>query len=125
MSEPANARRGARGYGHDQTPHEGGARAARARRPRRGRAAALAGEFGGHDYGFRPADDQEFDPDYLIWREQQMRGTTATTPWRREQHRRYDDDYWKFRAERREDFHQRFQDWRAQREATSRARRKI
>lgn len=105
-------------YGHDENYrpgyHEGGTR---------------FGFFGlGPD---RPAEtprsrsfaadpDQEFDPDYLSWRDQQMqRHDRDYGDWRREQLRKYDDDYWRFRSERREDFHQRFQDWRAQRGAES------
>lgn len=70
------------------------------------------------EFGYRSIDDQDFDPDYLSWRQRQMmRHDRDYSEWRREQMRRYDDDYWRFRAERREDFHQRFQDWRDQREA--------
>ena len=84
---------------------------------------------GGTRFGFfgvmqgedeRPQTDQEFDPDYLGWRDRQMAGHDRDyADWRREQQRRYDDDYWRFRGERRDDFHQRFQDWRAQREAAA------
>lgn len=106
-------------YGHDENYrpgyHQGGTR---------------FGFFGGPDgarydagpqMGYaRSLDEQDFDPDYLAWRQQQMaRHDRDYGEWRREQMRRYDDDYWKFRAERREDFHQRFQDWRAQRDTDS------
>jgi hypothetical protein len=97
-------------YGHDQNYrpgyHEGGSR---------------FGFFGPEND--RGVDrEQEFDADYLIWRDQQMqRHDRDYADWRREQHRRYDDDYWRFRAERRDDFHQRFQDWRAQRDAEAEA----
>jgi hypothetical protein len=75
------------------------------------------------DYAYRPETaDREFDPDYLNWRQQQLRKHDRDyADWRREQTRKYDDDYWRFRAERQEDFHQRFQDWRAQREAEATA----
>jgi hypothetical protein len=92
-------------YGHDQNYrpgyHEGGSR---------------FGFFGlENDRGVDR--EQEFDADYLIWRDQQMqRHDRDYGDWRREQLRKYDDDYWRFRAERRDEFHQRFQDWRAQRE---------
>jgi hypothetical protein len=93
-------------YGHDQNYrpgyHEGGTR---------------FGFFGGGaEQGVDR--DQEFDPDYLNWRDQQMqRHDRDYLDWRREQRQKYDNDYWRFRAERRDDFHQRFQDWRAQRDA--------
>lgn len=99
-------------------------------RPGYHRGGSRFGFFGGPDgalhgpaskameYGQRSLDEQDFDPDYLSWRQQQMaRHDLDYMEWRREQVRRYDDDYWKFRAERREDFHQRFQDWRTQRDA--------
>ena len=70
------------------------------------------------EFGYRSIDDQDFDPDYLSWRQQQMsRHDSDYGEWRRQQLRKYDDDYWRFRAERREDFHQRFQDWLGQRDA--------
>jgi hypothetical protein len=93
-------------YGHDQNYrpgyHEGGSR---------------FGFFGtSNDRGVDR--EQDFDADYLSWRERQMdRHDRDYADWRREQLRKYDDDYWRFRAERRDDFHQRFQDWRAQRDA--------
>jgi hypothetical protein len=97
-------------FGHDENYrpgyHEGGTR---------------FGFFGVSQGGHRRGlDDQEFDADYLSWREQQLqRHDRDYAEWRAEQLRIYDDDYWKFRSERREDFHQRFQDWRAQREAAA------
>ncbi|MBS0333816.1 MAG: hypothetical protein JSS35_13700, partial [Proteobacteria bacterium] len=104
-------------YGHDENYrpgyHQGGTR---------------FGFFGGpegagygpgpqpSEYGYRSIDDQDFDPDYLSWRQQQLaRHDRDYADWRREQTRKYDDDYRRFRGERREDFHQRFQDWVAQR----------
>lgn len=70
------------------------------------------------EYSNRSIDEQEFDPDYLAWRQQQLaKHDRDYGEWRREQVRKYDDDYWRFRTERREDFHQRFQDWVAQRDA--------
>jgi hypothetical protein len=97
-------------YGHDQNYrpgyHEGGSR---------------FGFFRSDDYR-RPQADQEFDPDYLGWRDRQLQKHDSDyVEWRREQQRKYDDDYWRFRAERREDFHQRFEDWRAQRDALAAA----
>lgn len=93
-------------YGHDQNYrpgyHAGGSR---------------FGFFGAsHERSVDP--DEEFDPDYLAWRDRQMqRHDLDYADWRRDQLRKYDDDYWRFRSERRDDFHQRFQDWRAQRDA--------
>lgn len=102
-------------YGHDENYrpgyHQGGTR---------------FGFFGGPNGSsvgaapqpFRSLDEQDFDPDYLSWRQSQLsKHDRDYGDWRREQMRRYDDDYWKFRSERREDFHQRFQDWLAQRDA--------
>jgi len=97
-------------YGHDQNYrpgyHEGGSR---------------FGFFGPEND--RGVDrEQEFDADYLLWRDQQMqRHDRDYADWRAEQLRKYDDDYWRFRAERRDDFHQRFQDWVAQRDAEAAA----
>jgi len=96
-------------YGHDQNYrpgyHEGGSR------------------FGFFGLGRDDHDiDQDFDPDYLHWRAQQMeRHDRDYADWRRHQHELYDEEYRRFRAERRDDFHQRFQDWRAQREAAASA----
>jgi hypothetical protein len=74
------------------------------------------------DHAFQPDIDQDFDPDYLHWRAQQMqRHDRDYADWRRHQHEQYDAEYRRFRAERRDDFHQRFQDWRAQRDAQKEA----
>jgi hypothetical protein len=96
-------------YGHDQNYrpgyHEGGSR------------------FGFFGFGREDRDiDQDFDPDYLHWRAQQMaRHDHDYADWRRHQREQYDEEYRRFRAERRDDFHQRFQDWRAQRDAAASA----
>jgi hypothetical protein len=97
-------------YGHDENYrpgyHEGGTR---------------FGFFGVSQGDYRQAlDDQEFDPDYLHWRGQQLqRHDRDYADWCRHQSEQYDEEYRRFRAERRDDFHQRFQDWRAQREAAA------
>lgn len=76
-------------------------------------------EFGPpHDYAYHPQAGREFDPDYLHWREEQMRGHDRDYhEWRRNQRQAYDEDYRRFRAERREHFGRSFQDWRAQQSA--------
>jgi len=96
-------------YGHDQNYrpgyHEGGSR------------------FGFFGLGREDRDiDQDYDPDYLHWRDQQMaRHDRDYGDWRRHQREQYDEEYRRFRTERRDDFHQRFQDWRAQRDAAASA----
>jgi len=77
----------------------------------------------GADYASNPGViDQDFDPDYLHWRAQQLqRHDRDYSDWRRHQCEQYDEEYRRFRAERRDDFHQRFQDWRAQRDAETKA----
>jgi hypothetical protein len=74
-------------------------------------------EFGPpHDYAYHPQAGHEFDPDYLHWREEQMRSHDRDYhEWRRNQRQAYDDDYRRFRTERREHFGRTFQDWRTQR----------
>ncbi|MDE2486301.1 MAG: hypothetical protein KGO51_02795 [Alphaproteobacteria bacterium] len=74
-------------------------------------------EFGPpSDYAYHPQAGHEFDPDYLHWREEQMRSHDRDYhDWRRDQRQAYDDDYRRFRDERREHFGRTFQDWRAQR----------
>jgi hypothetical protein len=70
------------------------------------------------DYAFHPSVEQAFDPDYLHWREQQLRRHDRDyADWRLHQAEQYDAEYRQFRDERREDFHERFQDWRAKRDA--------
>lgn len=62
--------------------------------------------------------DHDFDPDYLRWRNAQMRGHDRDyQDWRREQHRLYDDEYRRFRSERQRHFGQAFHEWRSQRSA--------
>jgi hypothetical protein len=70
------------------------------------------------DYAAHPQAGHEFDPEYLRWRDQQMKNHDRDyQDWRRHQHEQYDNDYRKFRAEKRDSFHRTFQDWRAQRSA--------
>lgn len=75
-------------------------------------------EFGApHDYAYHP-DQHDLDPDYVTWRDQQMRNHDREYQgWRAEQHRKYDDDYRRFRGERRNHFHQTFEEWRQQQQA--------
>lgn len=90
-------------YGEQPLPHDRGAR-----------------EFGPPaDYAYHPTED-DLEPDYVSWRDEQMRGHDRDyAGWRAEQHRRYDEDYRAFRGERRERFGQTFAEWRAGREAAS------
>lgn len=67
------------------------------------------------DYAYHPREGHEFDPDYLRWREEQMRVHDRDYhDWRRNQRQAYDDDYRRFRSERRAHFGRTFQDWRSQ-----------
>lgn len=88
-------------YGDQPLPHDRGAR-----------------DFGPPaDYAYRPAQ-QDLEPDYVAWRDEQMRNHDRDyAGWRAEQHRRYDEDYRSFCGERRERFGQTFCQWRAQRDA--------
>lgn len=62
--------------------------------------------------------DEELDPEYCRWRDEQMSNHDRDyQEWRLHQHRQYDEDYRKFRHERREQFGRTFQDWRSQRTA--------
>ena len=66
----------------------------------------------------RSHPDAGFDPDYLHWREEQLRAHDRDyDEWRREQHRQYDDEYRQFRQERQRSFGQAFHQWRSQRSA--------
>jgi hypothetical protein len=69
-------------------------------------------------YGFktRAEPGQDFDPDYLRWREAQLRRhDRAFEDWRREQRDRYDAEYRRFCADRRRRPGQSFEAWRADR----------
>jgi hypothetical protein len=53
------------------------------------------------DYAYHPQAGHEFDPDYLHWREEQMRGHDRDYhEWRRARRDAYDEDYRKLRRER-------------------------
>lgn len=66
------------------------------------------------DYGRGVSDD--LDPDYVEWRDRQLRDHDRDYhEWRHTQHRSYDDEYRQFRTERRSHFGQQFHQWRAQR----------
>jgi hypothetical protein len=70
------------------------------------------------DYAYHPQAGHEFDPDYMHWREEQMRGHDRDYhEWRRTQRDSYDEDYRRFRHERRQHFGRSFADWRNQRSA--------
>jgi hypothetical protein len=88
-------------YGDQPLPHDLGAR-----------------EFGAPaDYAYHPAE-HELEPDYVAWRDAQMRTHDRDyAAWRAEQHKRYDEDYRTFRSERKTNFHKSFSDWSAQRQA--------
>lgn len=76
-------------------------------------------EFGApHDYAYHP--HQEFDADYLHWRDEQLRSHDRDyDEWRKHQHRQYDDDYRRFRSERRDHFGKNFHEWRSQQNMTT------
>jgi len=62
--------------------------------------------------------DHDFDPDYLRWRDAQLRAHDRDyQDWRRDQHRLYDDEYRRFRSERQRHFGEAFHEWRSQRGA--------
>jgi len=64
----------------------------------------------------QPHPDHDFDPDYLRWRDAQLRSHDRDyQDWRREQQRQYDDEYRRFRSERQRHFGQAFHEWRFQR----------
>lgn len=66
----------------------------------------------------RSHSDHDFDPDYLRWREEQLRAHDRDyEAWRREQHRQYDEQYQQFRRERQRHFGETFLEWRSQRSA--------
>jgi hypothetical protein len=65
------------------------------------------------DYAYHPHAGHEFDPEYLQWRDEQMRNHDRDyREWRRAQHEKYDNDYRAFRGERLEHFDRRFKSWR-------------
>jgi len=56
----------------------------------------------GYAASSRSAHAHQFDPDYVRWREEQLRNhERAYEAWRRDQHRQYDEEYRQFRSERR------------------------
>jgi hypothetical protein len=64
----------------------------------------------------QPHPDHEFDPDYVQWREEQLRSHDRDyQEWRRSQHRQYDDQYRQYRDERQRHFGEAFHQWRSQR----------
>lgn len=75
-------------------------------------------EFGApHDYAYHPRADHEFDPDYLHWRDEQLRlHDRDYHEWRRHQQQQYDEEYRRFRTERRDTFGRSFHEWRSQRQ---------
>lgn len=74
-------------------------------------------EFGPpSDYAYHPPAGHEFDPEYLQWRDEQLRSHDRDYhDWRRNQQQQYDEDYRRFRTERRDTFGRTFQAWRSQR----------
>lgn len=87
-------------YGDQPLPHDRGAR-----------------EFGPPaDYAYHPTE-QDLEPDYVAWRDAQMRSHDRDyAAWRADQHKRYDEDYRTFRSERKTNFHKSFGEWSAQRQ---------
>jgi hypothetical protein len=64
----------------------------------------------------RPHPDHDLDPDYLRWRDEQLRTHDRDyQDWRREQHRKYDAQYREFRDERQRHFGEAFHEWRSHR----------
>jgi hypothetical protein len=64
----------------------------------------------------RARPDDDFDLEYLRWRDEQLRDHDRDyAEWRRQQHAQYDEQYRQFRQERREHFGRAFHEWRSQR----------
>jgi hypothetical protein len=64
----------------------------------------------------RSHHEQELDPDYLLWRNEQLRAHDRDyEAWRLEQQHKYDDMYRRFRSESQRDFGEAFEDWRSRR----------
>jgi hypothetical protein len=64
----------------------------------------------------RPHPDADLDPDYLRWRDEQLRAHDRDYhDWRREQHQKYDEQYRQFRNERQRHFGEAFHEWRSHR----------
>lgn len=71
-----------------------------------------------HDYAYHPREGHELDPEYLSWRDEQMRSHDRDyQDWRRAQQQQYDEDYRRFRDHRRDHFGRSFQEWRSQKDA--------
>jgi hypothetical protein len=68
-------------------------------------------------YGGRArSHPEEFDSDYLRWRNEQLRAHDRDyQDWRREQQRRYDEQYRQYRNERQRRFGEAFHEWRSRR----------
>jgi hypothetical protein len=77
-------------------------------------------EFGApHDYAYHPPQGHEFDPDYLHWRDEQLRAHDRDyQDWRRHQQNQYDEDYRSYRSEQRDTFGKTFHAWRSERGAS-------
>jgi hypothetical protein len=80
--------------------------------------AGYADQARSHPGDEHPHAHEEFEPDYVRWRDEQMRAHDRDyQDWRREQHQQYDEQYRQFRRERQRHFGQAFHDWRSQRSA--------
>jgi len=72
----------------------------------------------GYAFQARSHPDQDFDPDYVRWRDEQLRAHDREyAEWRRHQHEQYDTQYRNYRRERQRHFGQAFHEWRSQRSA--------
>ena len=70
------------------------------------------------DYAYHPGADIEFEPDYLAWREEQLRSHDRDYAiWRTRQLGKYDAEYRAFRGQRQDHFDRSFSDWRSQQDA--------
>lgn len=73
--------------------------------------------YGGEGRGRSGAQDRDFEPDYLDWRNERLAGYDRDyEQWRADQTRRHDDEYRTWRGERRGAFHRTFEDWRRTRD---------
>jgi hypothetical protein len=99
------------GFERDRGPGAGPGAGQPQSRPMQGPAPA-------YGQGRQGAAEHDLDPDYLRWRDEQMRGHDRDyEAWRRQQHREYDEQYRQFRDERQRHFGEAFHQWRSQRGA--------
>jgi hypothetical protein len=74
---------------------------------------ARPGRWQDYRQGAAPPPDQQLEPDYLRWREEQLGGYDRQfLEWRLQEAKKYDTEYSKWRQERQDKFNRDFTDWR-------------